>query len=57
MISKVTIVSSLEEAVKDVIWVQECVPENLEHKKKIFEILDGICDKKTILASSTSAIP
>ena len=37
--------------------VIEAVFENLELKQDIFRKLDGICQKSTILASNTSAIP
>lgn len=37
--------------------VVEAVFEKMEIKKQIFETLDNICDKDTILASNTSSLP
>lgn len=54
---RISIVSSLNEAVKDVFWVQECVPETVEFKTQIFSELDQVAAENIILGSSTSAIP
>lgn len=46
--------TNLSEAVKDAILVQECVPENLELKRKVWKGVDDIASPSTILSTSTS---
>lgn len=46
--------NDLEELVKDSIYIQECVPENLNIKRNVFDQLDNlIASDQIILASST----
>lgn len=46
--------TNLEEAVKDALFVQECVPENLDLKRKVWKEIDEVAGPKTIFSSSTS---
>jgi 3-hydroxybutyryl-CoA dehydrogenase len=49
--------TSLEESAKNAGYVIESVSERVDVKRKVFEQLDEICPKSTILSSNTSAIP
>ncbi|XP_057659834.1 lambda-crystallin [Diorhabda carinulata] len=46
--------TSLEEAVRDAVIVQECVPEILDLKRKVWKQVDDLVSPNTILSSSTS---
>lgn len=46
--------TNLGDALKDAVFVQECVPENLELKKKVMQSIDAVVGPNTIISSSTS---
>ncbi len=54
---KLTLCSTLEEALHDVDIVIEAIPEYIPLKREVFEKLDAIAPKKTILATNSSSIP
>lgn len=56
-LSNITLFSELASAVKHADYVIEAVPENMELKQRLFQQLDSLCPKDTILASNTSSLP
>ncbi|CAN5376545.1 3-hydroxyacyl-CoA dehydrogenase [soil metagenome] len=54
--ARIAVASSLADAVKDVSFVQENGPENIEQKIAIFTELDRLTPPDAVIASSTSAI-
>uniref|UniRef100_A0A0B7AUV1 3-hydroxyacyl-CoA dehydrogenase NAD binding domain-containing protein n=1 Tax=Arion vulgaris TaxID=1028688 RepID=A0A0B7AUV1_9EUPU len=48
--------SNLEECLQGAIYVQECVPESVELKKKVFEQIDPYITKDMVVATSSSCI-
>ncbi len=49
--------ANLGDAVKDVEFVVEAVPENLELKRKVFKEIDVLTPKSAIFATNSSSIP
>lgn len=56
ILSKIEVVQAIEDAVKGVDLVIECIDENIELKQRIFKQLDELCHKDVILATCTSGI-
>jgi len=54
--ARISTAASLQEAVKDVEFVQENGPEKVEEKRSIFAQLDKLAPPQALLVSSTSAI-
>lgn len=57
ILDKITPVTRIEEAAKDAAYIQENVPETVQHKQLMFATLDVLAPADAILASSTSTIP
>lgn len=57
LMSRITVWADLGETLDGVHYVQENLPELLALKKEIFERMDKLAPKATVLASSTSGIP
>jgi len=55
--ARITGTTDLAEALREVLWVQECVFEKLGVKKEIFEAIDKKAPPDATLASSTSTFP
>ncbi|AZO42011.1 3-hydroxyacyl-CoA dehydrogenase [Mesorhizobium sp. M7D.F.Ca.US.005.01.1.1] len=56
VLSRITIVAELAEALAGAVHVQENTPENLEVKREVFSLFDRLADPQTVIASSTSAL-
>jgi L-gulonate 3-dehydrogenase len=55
--ARIKVVTDLGEAINGVDWVQENALEKVEIKRELFDQMDRLLPVKTIIASSTSAIP
>ena len=51
---QLVICDSLEQAVKEAVWIQESIPERLGLKQAVFADIQGFCSKQAVIASSTS---
>jgi len=56
-LARIRIATTLEDALREVEYVQESVVENLAVKQEIFRALDAAAPPEAILASSVSSIP
>jgi len=54
---RISAVNTMAEVLDNVFWAQECVPENLASKQKVFQEMEKYSGQDVILASSSSAIP
>ncbi|MEX5236161.1 3-hydroxyacyl-CoA dehydrogenase [Kocuria arenosa] len=56
VLARIRTVDDLAEAVRGTVLVQECAPERLDLKARLFAALDRLADAGTVLASSSSAL-
>lgn len=56
VLGRIAIVGELAEALADAAHVQENTPENLDVKREVFSLIDGLAGPQTVIASSTSAL-
>ena len=54
ILRRITVVATMAEAVQGATYVQECLPEVLELKRRMYAEMDALSAPSTILASSTS---
>jgi 3-hydroxyacyl-CoA dehydrogenase len=54
--ARVTVATTVEDAVSDAVLVQECAPELLPLKRELFAQLDRLAPAKAVLASASSFI-
>lgn len=57
IVSRIATADSLEDALANVDYVQENLPEKIGIKKEIFSRMDALAGPDVVLASSTSSIP
>lgn len=57
ILQRISVVDDIAEAVGGSIHVQECVPEDLDLKRRVFAELDAVAAESTTIASASSAIP
>lgn len=48
--------TSIERAVEEATFIIEAIPEKIELKKDLFNVLDNLCDANVVLASNTSGL-
>ena len=56
VLGRIAIVDELADALADAAHVQENTPENLDVKREVFSLIDGLAGPQTVIASSTSAL-
>lgn len=56
ILNRISVTSSLAEAIKDRSFIIEAIPEEEELKKALFKQLSGYCGRDIILASNTSGL-
>lgn len=54
--SAICFVDTLSDAVAKADWVQECVPERIALKQKIFQVIQANCTPQAVIASSSESL-
>lgn len=57
VLGRVSTCAELKDAVGDAVYIQECAPEVLDIKRRLFADIDGFAPPDAVIASASSAIP